>query len=513
MEDTKGWKKRIRDKLPILVLAFCIVQPILDVAGYWQNRAEIGNTVTMLLRMVLLGGCVLLGFLLSDRKRYYYIAAAVLLLLTGGHILACRQSANGYRKPVTDLINLVRIYFLPMVTLCFITFLRQNENVFSAIKKGLLADLLLIAAVQLVSGLFDPNPTTYTYAVDKTGILGWFMWTNSQSAILGMLAPICICWAVYRKNRWVPLVAITVICEAALYVLAPRLSYASLIGAGVGIAASLLIWDRKRIWQALVVLGITILFLAAYPISFTAKRLGDNEIRLSDTKKHIAEMDIEPVTMVIPTDVDGETIEDAEPEIILDEEQADKYEKLYRSQDIIWSMVDRFGRDRVLKAYDYTLDPSILSSTRLMKLKFCSLLMEESGTLSHLFGLNLNEMTHQRYDKDSKLVTDNYDVENDFHGVYYLTGWVGLCLMILFLLYFGIRALAAIVRHPKQKLNVVMASFLLAYGIGIIHAYFTASVLRRNNASVYLALVLAVLWFLADRKQPASLPENDGTEK
>ena len=94
------------------------------------------------------------------------------------------------------------------------------------------------------------------------------------------------------------------------------------------------------------------------------------------------------------------------------------------------------------------------------------------------------------------------DVENDFHGIYYLLGIVGLVLMIAFLLYFGLRGLIAVFRNRKRYFNLDMVGFAIAYGSAIGHAYFTVSVLRRNNASVYLAMVLAALWYLSQKKQP-----------
>lgn len=515
MEKTNNWRERISEKLPILVFAFCIIQPLLDIAGYWQDRLGVANTATMLLRMALLGGSVLLGFVLSDRKRYYYITAAVLLLLTGGHILACRQNVNGYREPFNDLLNLVRIYFLPMTTLCFITFLRQNEKVLSAIRKGMLASLGIVVLVQILS-LADPCETTFTYSVDRIGVLGWFMWTNSQSAILAMLAPISICWTIRRwEGKWLPVAVVTVFSEAALFFLAPRLSYFSLIFCGAGVFVCLLIANRKLWKQGVVVLLITALFTAAYPWSPTYARLNKNNVRVEESQKQIKkDLDNLPV-------VETETNEEGEPEPVepeaeksVEEARRKQLEKIYKRQAIIWSMVQRFGFDKVYEVYDETTDAYILSSTRTMKINFCRLLMQESGTLSHLFGLNLKEMTHQRQDKDGILVTDNYDVENDFHGIYFLTGLVGLGLMILFLLYFGLRALWAIIRDPKHRINLTMASFLMAYAIGVAHAYFTASVLRRNNASVYLAMVLAGLWFLSrsakDRK-PVDV-HSDGQE-
>ena len=82
------------------------------------------------------------------------------------------------------------------------------------------------------------------------------------------------------------------------------------------------------------------------------------------------------------------------------------------------------------------------------------------------------------------------------HGVYFLTGYVGLGIMILFLLSFGIRAFAAVLRDRKRFFTLPLCAFSLSYGLGIIHSIFTASVLRRNNASIYLSVILAVLWYL-----------------
>ena len=144
MNKGKAILDRIRGRLPLVVFVLCVIQPLLDAAGYWQQYFGVSNAVTMALRMILLGGTVLLGFVLSDRKRYYFLTAAVLAALTAGHIFACTRSVNGYQEPIKDLINLVRIYFLPLMTVSFITFLRKNEDVFPALIRGMVTDLFLI---------------------------------------------------------------------------------------------------------------------------------------------------------------------------------------------------------------------------------------------------------------------------------------------------------------------------------------------------------------------------------
>ena len=489
MTETKqAWKEKLLPHIPLFILIYCVIQPLLDVAGYWQLQLGISNTATMILRMLLLGASILLGFFLSDRRWIYLVMFAVLVVLTALH--AAAHIPSGYPEAALDILNLIRIYLMPLTAVCFITFLRQGkEPVFEAIKKAMFFNLLIIAVVQLISAITGTDP--HTYSVDGIGILGWFMWTNSQSAILSIICPVSICFALRRwSDRLLPLALITAIGEATLYVLAPRLAYFSLVAIGLGIAICLLILRRKLWKQALVIALVTVLFLAAYPVSPTNSRLNYVSIRTEEAEKEVQKQNI---TKPIISKEDEKTV------VILDETTSKKMDKLYRSMDM-WSMIDRFGKEAVFEAYDYTLDASILANTRQKKIVFCQLLMKESGVLAHLFGLNLHDMSTTRIGKDGLIVLDNYDVENDYHGIYFLTGAVGLVSLILFLLYFGFRALLVVIRKPKIYFNLDMISFAISYVLALLHAYFTASVLRRNNASVYLAIVLAALWYLSRKE-------------
>ena len=104
-------KTKLTELLPLLAVIFCVVQPVLDVMGYWQVELGISNGVTLLVRMVLLCGSLLLGFVLTDRKWAYWVLAGVLGVLVLGHIAACMQV--GYGDPVTDLADNLRTFSLP----------------------------------------------------------------------------------------------------------------------------------------------------------------------------------------------------------------------------------------------------------------------------------------------------------------------------------------------------------------------------------------------------------------
>ena len=179
MTETKqAWKEKLLPHIPLFILIYCVIQPLLDVAGYWQLQLGISNTATMILRMLLLGASILLGFFLSDRRWIYLVMFAVLVVLTALH--AAAHIPSGYPEAALDILNLIRIYLMPLTAVCFITFLRQGkEPVFEAIKKAMFFNLLSIAVVQLISAITGTDP--HTYSVDGIGILGWFMWPTARA--------------------------------------------------------------------------------------------------------------------------------------------------------------------------------------------------------------------------------------------------------------------------------------------------------------------------------------------
>ena len=107
--------------------------------------------------------------------------------------------------------------------------------------------------------------------------------------------------------------------------------------------------------------------------------------------------------------------------------------------------------------------------------------------LSHLFGLELGDMTYLR---------ENYDLENDFHGISMLYGWAGLALLGLFLFYFIGLIIWALAKNAKRYYTLAAGGYGIALLMGLMHAYATAGVLRRPNASFYLSIILAVIYFL-----------------
>ena len=154
--------------------------------------------------------------------------------------------------------------------------------------------------------------------------------------------------------------------------------------------------------------------------------------------------------------------------------------------------VEMFGAKRTIEMYDYTWDIKTITAVRPRKLQFARLLMDQSPFSARLFGVELSRFT----------VGDNtYDVENDFHGIYFLYGAVGLAALLLFLLYFVLLIVKALCRDFKTYFTLDSAGWGIALIMYLIHSYCTAGVLRRPNGSIYFSVVLAVVYYLVKLKK------------
>ena len=485
--------EKLNRKLPLLAGLLCVIQPLLDVTAYWLRELEISSAWTSVLRLCLLVGGCCVGFLVSRRRRVYAVFGLVILVYLGGHVLACLGTEAGYLNWVEDLTDQARTLVLPVTALSFMSFLAANPKVFSVMIRAMVVNLGLILLVQLISTLTGTDP--HTYPTKAAGIRGWFIWPSPQSAILSMLSPVVIAWALRRwPQRLTPVLLASFVSFGMLYIYGTRLGYLTVAGVGLGMAICVFPGGKIRRLQASCILLCAVLFLALYPVS----PMASNRAAVQENER-VKQIRVSSAVAAVRAARSGtEPVDAARPD---DKELAAAYR--YNLQ----GMIDRFGLDRVAESYDRTLDSGVICNDRTMKTRFCKLLIREltaESPLIRFFGVELsrtrvdNTEVYDFYADDWVLGTENYDPENDVYGVLTLNGWVGLVLLAAFLLAFLVFAVRA-VRKARQRFTPVFAAFLGAYGIALIYAAGTASTLRRNNASVYFAWILAGLWYLSVR--------------
>ncbi len=481
---------------PQLVVALFVIQPLMDTLSYWTQEWGVSSLFTLGIRFGVLFLTVLFGFLLSDRKWIYYTAAGVFLFLGVGHVFACLQV--GYQAPFADLANYIRVIQMPLTVICLITFLRRNEMSFDAMQLGLTLALLLTLAVEIISVITGTDPSTYS---DGTGILGWFGNTNSQSSNLCVLVPIALAWLLTRK-KWNPwLFWLTAIVGfTALYYFATRSAYLGIFAIGLGLSVSILLVRRKDWKVAVGLLALVAVFTGLLPTSPMMTHLkvnnGVQAERQGNINQQIGE-NLDKVSTIIHKGPgkthQNSTEEPDEKQGMTEEERKFLIQELTPIYEFyVKDFVQIFGAEKTMEIFHYTIDIHDFSSVREKKLLFAQLLMNDSPLSAKFFGLNLARFT----------VNDNiYDVENDFHGIYYLYGAVGLGALLLFLLYFLYLIVWALIKNFKRYYTLEAASYGIALLLCLFHAYFTAGVLRRPNASIFLSAILAGIYYLVRLRQ------------
>ena len=441
--------------LQFLVLALIVVQPLLDVTSYWLNAGGAENTLTLILRLGLLLFTVVLGFCLAEQRRSYYITAAVLLLLTLGHALSCVQF--GYANPMRDLTNLVRIYLLPLTALSFCTLLRRFPALREKIPGAFTVCLLIILLVELLAAATGTDP--HTYPNKSIGLLGWFYFANSQSAILCMLAPIGTVYVCKKFANPLPGMLAALIGMGMLFLFATRLALLGclLTGAVLGICLTL---HKKRLQGAWLLL-LTLVFALLIPLSPMTKNQ-----RLVQENTQLKQEEIDRLVALSGN--------------------ADPVQRLSGAyEEYLPGLVEQFGLTRTAQVYNYSQKASDICDVRRAKITYSKLLLEDSPASAKLFGMELS-----RWDTKS----GSYDVENDLHGIFFLCGGVGL---VLILGYFGWFVVLVFRGFGKKKFALLTPEFvalLVALVTCAAHIYATAGVLRRPNASFYLAVCLALCW-------------------
>ena len=394
-------------------------------------------------------------------------------VLLGGHMIACAQA--GYQDPVSDIANFVRVAQLPLFCLCLITCMRRDRYCARTVELGLTINFWIVTASVVLSLLTHSSASTYDES--GIGVIGWFATTNAQSSIMSMLVPIVIVLQ-YRK-RIFPLFCLTAIAGfAQLYFLGTRLAFLTIAVTFLGLVITALL-TRNINRKFLFALGIICLVcFAGIRYSPMYQHQMHYATAMTDKQSDSARMIREGTTL--PQDFTPVKPED-EPETVDEDTLAMVYQFYAKA------LCDRFGTERVMERYHYTRDISVITATRQMKTNYCAMLMEELPPLSRWFGIELSRMTYDGF---------NYDAENDFHGVYFLYGWFGLGAMLAFLFIFVFWIVRALLRNFRQYFTLEAGGFGMAFLLAMVYAYHTAGLLRRPNASFYLSVILAYIYYL-----------------
>ena len=262
----------------------------------------------------------------------------------------------------------------------------------------------------------------------------------------------------------------------------------------IGMMILLVINGEKNLYYYAVLFVIALLCAACYSNSIAFDIKAEHSLNMI-YKQNAADEEInieqEPGEPPLPDHISWEIYEGLDP--LTKKGIHDVYDRY------LGPVVQRFGFERVFEKYNFSLVVKELSAARPMKRAFAEMAFEDATTMERLFGYEYITLveSYEIEDKNGELVMKEfiYDLENDFPSVFYYSGYVGFALYMLFLAYFIGLIIVAVITRFKKVVNIENGALLISLGLLLGAAQYSANVLRRPNASIYLSVVLAYVYY------------------
>ena len=450
-------------------------QPLLDALAYWQRNGSF--TPAGLLRLTVL--IVLPLFILLRRPgRGFCLGLAVI----GGFCLLhlANDFRLGFLSPWFELSYLLRVVQMPVLCLCFVQTIRDEQTKAQALRGLRLAAILTALFIPLawVSGTGN---VTYGPGL---GYSGWVIDDNrcAHSILLVTLSAFALYFAHQSGRRWLTAL-IPPLVGAYLFTNGTKACYYGLFVLCGGFAAYLLLEKLllKKNMKTLLLLSLVLTMAAAavfYPVSprYRVDQRAEEALsaaRLRDSR----EREKAGASGAAP----GESAKQREYLEKLYRRCLGEYPELYR----------RFGMERVWEQYHYTRDLTVLRDARRAERAYARMIREDGDTLTKLLGFEASQMG----------VDGHYDLENDWPALFYYYGDLGFALYAGFVLAFLLRALRALLRDFRGSLTPLNFTLLLCVSLQLGLAQYSGALLRRPNVSIYLSLALALLWYQTREKE------------
>lgn len=522
MKRSQKIRKFVEDRLPLIVLVFVAVQPLLDVLSYFLS--EMGsNAFSTVLRFGMLVAVALFGFLLSHKKLHYIVLYSVIALFWAVHV------ANGFRvgyiSVVQDTANFLRILNFPIFALTFMTILSIDHDLKKYFYLGTalaFGEMIVFTALPWLTG----HPV-YTYPALPVGIMGWFAIPNAQAVILVLSAPIAIYWA-YSTGKYPVYLAAAVLCFGMMYATGTKFTFYSIFIIAGAYAFLFVLQMGKKCWKyalpMLALFAVVFVFRNQSPMALRERMSAYSQGLLSAAVEESLENSgvDEEIIEIIKNEGDEEEEEPEEQVPVTPPEKVRAKlrqglmgiytdEEIYGKQ--LNNMNERFGVYNVMEVFHHSAATGLLSDFRATKTFFAELIWSEKDLFTQFLGVEYSDF-----------VVDGviYDLENDFPAVYYCCGYIGFGLYMLFFAMFVVVVLRAfwlrmlwrmradagkpgnpVLRVAKslwkglgEFLSVEVGAVGMSFLLAVIAAQISGYVLRRPNVTIYFAIAAASLMSL-----------------
>ena len=483
-----SFKKFLYDNWLTMLVA---LQPLLDALAFWvQNeRYTMAGMIRLIIMLIL--PIVLLIKLKGKKRLRLFLALAAVGVICVIHVL------NGLRVGsymlVTDVAYMLRVAQMPVLAICFI-FCMDNDSKLRQAERGILAAAAIELAILLVSVLTGTANSTYSGGV---GLSGWVIDSNrcAMSIIISVLAMFSAFYVLKGKKLIITL-SVLLAVFAVLLANGTKSCYLTLfiicVCGIIMLIIRFLAGDRGTVKRdAIVAAALALLCVASIRAYDITPRV------VEDSRLAAAYINHDEHVRANAPDMDRDDIGASEHGA----EQREYIEWVY-SQFVPKDVIDRFGIDRVIAAAGATEDVKTLMDARYIKRTYAKIVWDGSDALTKMFGFQFSEM---------RTDVDTYDLENDWHAILYYYGYVGFAAYVGFLLYILIMILRHAILDFRGTISIRNMSMTVIFAVELGVAQFSGAILRRPNVSIYLALTVAMLYYLnvtcLREKQRKSLEE------
>ncbi len=460
------------------IMMLLAAQPLLDALAFWTRNDTV--TPAGLIRLfVLLLFPVLVFFVTREKKKFFLFLCAVCVFCVL-HIL--NSIRCGYIDPVTDIRYLASVVQMPVFAVCFLLLIRDNRTRDDALR-GIGIAALLTLLFLILARVSGTGNVTYG---EGLGYSGWVIDENrnANSTNLVVFGCFAVLFALCSGRFWYTFIILFII-DAVYIVNGTKGCYFSLFVIFLGFAGYLLAervcmkkhQDRRA--AALLVL-FCLLSAAIYPWTPRCKVTEAQQKTARGTQGEIEATLLEK----------GIDITDMSPQERFDNPTVKEVFSHYywKYLGVKPDLIDRFTMDRVLMQYRMSTDVASLIDARVMERQYAAMVFQDCDTVTRLFGFEVSEMGPHGYD-------GVYDMENDWHAIFYYYGWVGFLLYVGFILYFVFRILRTLRNDFSGSMSLLNFSLLLGLALSLGLAHFSGAMLRRPNVSIWLSVILALIWY------------------
>ena len=472
MTTTNRFKEYMADNWLMWLIA---AQPLLDIIAYWNQNSV--ATVAGYIRLVIMVLLPLYLLITLKKKKVFLISMTVIGLYSVLHIANCIRI--GYIDPVFDIAYLARVVQMPVLAVCFIYFIR-NERTKKQAVTGVIAAAAITLAAFIAAVLSGTANSTYG---EGLGISGWVIDDNrcANSIIFVSLSAFSVCMAA-RSEKWYFNIGVPAVVTALHIINGTKACYIGLFAILFAYTAFLLmekpILGRKiKKLPVAAMLLLIVISILVYPYSPRARV--DASLRQASSAQ---QGEIEAAALELGYDLNTMTME----EKLNTPEVREIFEYYYTRYMVaaIPEIFDTFGYEPVLRYFKMSTDVARLIDTRQIKLCYSHIIWQRSDCLTKFFGF---EATHTGYSYK--------DLENDWPALFYYYGYIGLGLYAAFVLYFIWLVLKRLATDFKGSFTIFNFCLFVCLMLQIALAQFSGALIRRPNVSVYMAVVLALIYY------------------